>query len=257
MATQQIAKAPPDEDKAAQIVQYDSLHGPVSLSVNFVRTYFCDKATPSEAFAFMQVCRFHKLNPFLREVYLVKYGQDSAQIILGYQSWTQRAENDATYRGFTAGIILQKEEDGPLEWRPSTFYLPGETLVGGWCEVRREDRPEPVRIEVALEEYIQRTREGAPNRFWREKPGTMIRKVALAQAHREAYPSLFAGLYEQAEGDTATALPEDAVIIDAVPDQPPGPAKRATDADYPDAKEQLRMGEELARELNGPRVDHD
>ena len=204
------------EKKSAPIVKYETERGDVSLSVEFVRNYFCATATPYEAFAFIQLCRFHRLNPYLREAYLVKYGQnDPAQFIIGYQSWTQRAERDPNYQGFKAGLILsKKEEEGELRHREGTFYQQEEVLLGGWCEVKRSDRPDPVRIEVALHEYIQKTREGRPNRFWGEKPGTMIRKVAIAQAHREAYPSLFAGLFDQSELNADNDLPTDVVIVE-------------------------------------------
>ena len=45
------------------------------------------------------------------------------------------------------------------------------------------------RVEVAIQEYIQRKGDGTPNRFWAEKPGTMIQKVAMGQAFRLAYPT--------------------------------------------------------------------
>ena len=208
--TQEVA-----EKKSAPIVKYGTERGEVSLSVEFVRKYFCATATAHEAFAFIQLCRFHRLNPYLREASLVKYGQnDPAQFIVGYQAWTQRAERDPNYQGFRAGLILKGKDDA-MDLREGTFYLPEEeTLLGGWCEVIRSDRANPIRIEVSLHEYVQKNREGRPNRFWGEKPGTMIRKVAIAQGHREAYPSLFAGLYDHSELDADNDLPTDAVIVE-------------------------------------------
>jgi phage recombination protein Bet len=202
------------QDTKTPVVRYETERGEVALSVDFVRSYFCKEASPTEAFAFIRLCQYHRLNPFLREAYLVKYGErDSAQFIVGYQAWTQRAEKDPNYKGFRAGLILAKQ-DGTLEYREGTFYRQGETLEGGWCEVKLTYRSDPVRIEVAVHEYAQKTRDGRPNKFWGEKPGTMIRKVAIAQAHREAFPSLFAGLYDQAEMDGDNELPTDAVVVE-------------------------------------------
>lgn len=231
-------------EKQPGIVRYDTLHGEVALTVDYVVKYFCPKASREEAFAFMQLCRFHRLNPFLREAYLIKYGGDAAQFVIGYQAWTQRAEQDPRYKGFKAGLIFAKP-DGTLDRREGTFYQNSETLVGGWCEVYLEHRSDPVIIELALHEYIQHTRDGGPNRFWKEKPGTMIRKCAIAQAHREGFPSLFGGLYDQAEVGPDVDLPEDAIVIEgmasplAVPTTEtrpnPLPPDRATEGRQSDA----------------------
>ncbi len=201
-------------DKPPRFIKYETDRGEVALSVDYVRKYFCPNASPQEAFAFIQLCRFHRLNPYLREAYLVKYGQSApAQFIIGYQAWTQRAERDPKYQGFRAGLIIARD-NGILEHREGTFYRESETLEGGWCEVNLAGRASPVRVEVALHEYIQRAQDGKPNRFWAEKPGTMIRKVAIAQAHREAFPSLFAGLYSEGDEVPDSELPADAVVVE-------------------------------------------
>ena len=46
---------------------------------------------------------------------------------------------------------------------------------------------------MSLEEYNT----GAS--LWADKPATMIRKVALVQALREAYPEMYAGVYDSSE----------------------------------------------------------
>ncbi|MCQ5063252.1 recombinase RecT, partial [Faecalibacillus intestinalis] len=65
-----------------------------------------------------------------------------------------------------------------------------EELVGGWCEVYRKDR-EPERVEVSLDEYVCKKKDGTVNAQWSGKPATMIRKVAVAQCLREAFTSEF------------------------------------------------------------------
>ena len=198
-----------------QIVRYNSLRGEeVSLSVYFIRHYFCPRATLGEAFHFIRFCQAHQLNPFLRDAYLVKYSDsEAAQMMIGYQVWLQRAATQDDYRGCKQGIILYR--DGALERREGAFYLPEEQVVGGWCEVEVADRM-PSRVEVAIGEYIQHRKDGAVNRFWREKPATMIQKVAMGQAFRLAYPSLYAGMYDGAEITVGADLPLDSVIIEAV-----------------------------------------
>lgn len=53
--------------------------------------------------------------------------------------------------------------------------------------VYRTDTQKPFTSEVAYSEYVQKTREGQPTKFWAEKPDTMLKKVAEAQALRKAF----------------------------------------------------------------------
>lgn len=169
------------------------------LSIADVKMYLCPKATEQEAYVFLELCKARGLNPFTNEVYLIKYNdKDKAQAVVGKETFTRKAEQNPFFAGFEAGIII-KNEAGNFERREGTFYIEGEQILGGWAKVYRTDKEYPFTDEVPLSEYIQVTREGEPNKFWRTKPGTMIRKVALCHALREAFPSEFGGLYDQSE----------------------------------------------------------
>ena len=63
--------------------------------------------------------------------------------------------------------------------------------LGGWCTVHRKDRA--ITKRVSLSEY------STGKSLWATKPGTMIEKVAITQAHRDAFPSIFAGTYGEEE----------------------------------------------------------
>src|SRR5699024_2039415 len=107
----------------------------VNLTMNTVRNYLvrgnADKVTESEIIMFMNLCKYQKLNPFLNEAYLVKFGQD-AQIIVGKEAFMKRAESNPNYEGFEAGVIVIGA-DGNLIKRDGTFTLETEKLVGGWA----------------------------------------------------------------------------------------------------------------------------
>ena len=202
-----------EQSPTSQLVRYnDANNHQVALSVEFVRRYFCQKATSDEAFGFMRFCEFHQLNPFLRDAYLIKYdGSDAAQMVIGYHVWIQRADTDPRYEGFKAGIILQTEAG--LEGRQGAFYIDGENLLGGWCEVMVRDR-EPTRVEVALKEYDRQ------RALWKTHKATMIQKVAASQAFRFAFPRLFAGAYDQSEIGPDTDLPDDVITVEMSPQIP-------------------------------------
>lgn len=175
-----------------------------TLTPETVKSYLVsgdrDLVTIQEVVMFMNLCRFQHLNPWLKEAYLIKYSQnDPAALVTGKEAFLKRAEGEANYDGFRAGIIVQGEE-GEVIYRDGSFKLPGETIVGGFAEVFRKDRNHSVRAEVSFEEYAARKKDGSLNSQWSKKPTTMIRKVALVQALRESFPGTLAGMYVAEEG---------------------------------------------------------
>jgi len=185
-----------------EIVTYkDTLsNAEVSLSLTDVKRLFCPKATDQEAALFLELCRYQGLNPFVRDAYLLKFGDGVATMVVGKDSFTKRAEAHPQFAGMVAGVIVQ-DSSGAVEYRKGSLILDEEKLVGGWAEIHRMDRKIPTEIPVSFREY-DTGRSG-----WKSMPGTMIRKVALVQALREAFPNTFAGLYDAAE--MKVELPEE------------------------------------------------
>ena len=173
------------------------------LSIDDIKQYICPAATDQEAFMFLKLCQARQLNPFLNEAYLIKYG-DKATMTVGKEAFMRRAEAHPQFDGYEAGIIIQNA-DKTLERREGTFILKNEVLVGGWAKIYRKDRRQPFVSEVALHEY------NTGKSLWVSKPATMIRKVAIVQGKREAFPSEFSGMYDSAE----MGIDNPEMIIDA------------------------------------------
>lgn len=194
-----------------QLVEYEANGEMVQISPSMVKKYLVSgggNVTDGEVMMFMSLCRFQHLNPFLKEAYLIKYGSnDPATIVTGKDVFTKRAEANPNYKGKKAGIIVQKE-DGTVEEREGTMVLPSEKLVGGWARVFIKDK-EPEYQSVSFDEYAGRKKDGTLNSQWAKKPATMIRKVAVVQALREAFPDRFQGLYAQEEMATVNDVGQD------------------------------------------------
>lgn len=194
-----------------QLVEYEANGEMVQISPNMVKKYLVSgggNVTDGEVMMFMSLCRFQHLNPFLKEAYLIKYGSnDPATIVTGKDVFTKRAEANPNYKGKKAGVIVQKE-DGTVEEREGTMVLPSEKLVGGWARVFIKDK-EPEYQSVSFDEYAGRKKDGTLNSQWAKKPATMIRKVAVVQALREAFPDRFQGLYAQEEMATINDVGQD------------------------------------------------
>ncbi|MCR4293609.1 MAG: phage recombination protein Bet [Candidatus Kuenenia sp.] len=177
----------------------------VELTLDIIKKYICPLATEQEAYFFLQLCKAQRLNPFLREAYLIKYENSPATMVVGKETFTKRADKLPQYDGFKAGIIVSSGEK--IQYREGSFYTSSEILLGGWAEVYRNDRKIPFRNEVKLEEYIGRKKDGTITKMWAEKTATMIRKVPLMQSLREAFPDYFGGFYSVEEINTIDSLP--------------------------------------------------
>lgn len=192
-----IAAQQATAQKAAELkCTYKSGDDEVTLTPAFVKSYLVtgDAANVSsqEVVMFINLCKYQKLNPFLREAYLIKYGTSAAQLVVGKAAFEARADRNEKYQGCDAGIVVQKQ-DGTIEYRKGTIVIPGEKLVGGWAEVYVEGLQKPVYAAVSLSEY------STGKSVWSQKPATMIRKVAKMQALREAFPNALSGMYTAEE----------------------------------------------------------
>jgi phage recombination protein Bet len=184
------------------LVKYETDTGEVTLSYDIVKKYLVSgdpsKVTDQEVMMFINLCKYQKLNPFLREAYLIKFGNEPATLVTGKETFTKRAAKSKLCAGYEAGVIVQKE-NGEMEYRKGTLVAPNEILIGGWAKVYRKDWSVPLETSVSLQEYQRKTKDGKIFSNWANMPATMIRKVALVQALREALPEEFQGLYSPEE----------------------------------------------------------
>lgn len=187
---------------------------------------------------FMNLCKFNSLNPWLKEAYLIKFGNEPATIVAGKESFTKKAEANPKFDGFEAGIIVVNE-DQELVYRNGSMKLPGETIVGGYAEVWRKDRSHSYREEVSFEEYAGRKKDGTLNRQWASKPATMIRKVALVHALREAFPGTLGGMYSAEERGVEEPIDVD---VTEVVDSTVSDGAEDAFAGQPDGQQKLDLG---------------
>jgi phage recombination protein Bet len=196
---QQDAK---DAMKAELTVKYDVNGSQVILTPSIVQQYIVSGSgtiTMPEFKLFTELCKVRKLNPFLKEAYLIKFGSSPAQIVVGKDAVLKRAVLNPKYDGMESGVIVV-EPDGNIEERKGLFYLkPNETLVGGWAKVYRKDWTHPIYCSIAFDEAAQRKNGGELNSNWAQKPATMIEKVAKVRALREAFVEELSGMYDEDE----------------------------------------------------------
>lgn len=191
------------QDKTQDLVVKFEVEGQeIKLSKKIVQEYIVGTDVPitnQEFKLFTELCKVRKLNPFLREAYLIKYKAGTpAQLVVGKDAILKRAVLNPNYDGMECGIIVQKE-DGTIEERQGTFRLGNEQLVGGWARVFRKDWSHPTYSSVSFNEVAQRKNDGQLNSNWSTKSATMLEKVAKVRALRETFVEDLAGMYEAEE----------------------------------------------------------
>ena len=201
-----------------ELVKYESSFGLVELTPKTVKDYLVKgngDVSDQEVTLFIEMCKAQKLNPFVTgEAYLIKFGQQPAQMVIGYDTYKRRAEENPLYLCKESGIIVQR--GGEIVQKEGACLYPSESLLGGWCRVHKMKGQREVTTykEVGFNEYNK------GNAIWKEKPCTMIEKVAISQALREAFPKDYEGMYTAEE----LAPAEYAVVVGA--DEPTEPGKK-------------------------------
>ncbi len=196
-------------------IEYQVNGETINLSPSIVRNFLTNgdgNVSDQEVAYFLNLCKYQKLNPLIKECYLIKYSNKSpATMVIGKDALLKRARRNDKYKGHEAGVIVRDKESGKLEQRTGAFVLPNEELIAGWARVYVSGDAVPNEVVASMREY------GQQNAMWAGKPCTMIRKVALAQCLRESFPEDLGGMYssEEVGAEEPDAAP---VIIDPQPE---------------------------------------
>jgi phage recombination protein Bet len=192
----------------------------------YLRVFSYDKIlSSSEIQQFVQTALAGNLDPFKREIYIAVYGEGTnrkVSVLTGYQVYLKRAERTGNLDGWRAWIEGSGDQ------------------MKAMVEIFRKDWSHSFTHEVYWEEAVQKKKDGFPTQFWSKQPRFQLRKVAVAQAFRLAFPDELGGLpYESAElpdsenaaANSTTTLPagyvktsipdsEDSRVADALEDTP-------------------------------------
>jgi len=160
-----------------------------------IRQIFAPTLTSGEFDAFMQMGKATGLNPFLKEIWAVKYGNSPAQIFVGRDGYRKSAQRNPLYDYHTVDAVYSNDnfEVCSGDVKHSYGMKDRGVLVGAYCMVQRKGSSRAAYVFVDMKEYNK------GQSVWKEKPATMIKKVAEAQGLRMAFQELFSGTYDEAE----------------------------------------------------------
>lgn len=157
-------------------------------------------------FSFLvQLGKATQLNPFMREIWVVKYRRKNrdtgkfeelpAQIFIGRDGYRKAAQRQKDYEYHQVNAVYSNDKFQIIDdiiHHTYGFSNRGE-LLGSYCIVKRKSAEKPTYVMATMKEYNQK------QSLWNDKPETMIKKVAEAQALRQAFQEVLAGTYSDAE----------------------------------------------------------
>jgi len=154
--------------------------------LEYLKSFGFDKTLSStEIQQFIQTALASNLDPFKREIYIAVYGDGESRkvsFLTGYQVYLKRAERTGKLDGWQAKL------DG------------NGNQMKAIVEIFRKDWSHSFVHEVYWDEAVSKKKNGEPTQFWVKQPRFQLRKVAIAQAFRLAFPDELGGLpYESAE----------------------------------------------------------
>ncbi len=217
-----------------------ALKNDVQISIEDIKKYIAPSATDKELFLFMGIAKAYGLNPLKREIHFVKRKHkepdgrwvEVGTSIVGYEVYLKRAERTGKLDGWKCWI----EKDNI-----------GEKAI---VEIKRKDQTLPVRWEVYRKEF------DTEKSTWLKMPTFMLKKVAIAQGFRMAFPDDLGGMpyipeempHDKGRG-VSEALPKGDVVDTPVEDVPPPvpPVSEYPEFDKPGDVPKLATKEQVQR----------
>jgi len=152
---------------------------------------------------FIDISAAAQLNPFKREIYATpKFDKETKtfnmSIVIGYEVYLKNAERTGLLDGWeyeTSGSVKNND-------------LKGKIII------YRKDWTHPLKHEVYFVEYNQ------DNYIWKSKSFTMLKKVAIAQGFRLAFPEHCKDLPYAAEEMDICEIPESPKVNAEIPELP-------------------------------------
>jgi phage recombination protein Bet len=166
-----------------------------STKVQEIKKVFAPNLSDSEFSTLVGIGQATGLNPFLREIWAVKYGNNPASIFVGRDGYRKTAQSNPDYDYHLTDAVYQNDSFSVTDGEVKHSYSVKQRgmIIGAYCVVKRKKSSKPIFTFVELKEY------STGKSLWGTKPATMIKKVAEAQGLRMAFQGIFAGTYDESE----------------------------------------------------------
>ena len=156
-------------------------------------------ASDNELALFLHLAQTYGLDPFAKEIWCLKYGNQAATIFTSRDGYLKIANGRLEMDGIQSDAVYEndgliKQADGTIQ---HTYGTPERgKLIGAYAMVFRKDRSRAAYFYAPMAEY-----NAGSNPTWRKYPTAMIIKVAEACALKRAFS--ISGLVTQEEMDVS------------------------------------------------------
>jgi len=165
--------------------------------------FFPPTSTDNEIKYCLGVAKAFNLNPILKQIYFVPRGSwfkqqgqkdkwvEKVEPLAGRDSFLTLAHRSGAFESIESTTEVRN-----IPFLDGTKWTEKNELVG-ICKVWKKGYKKPFKVEVNYSEYVQKKKDGGITAFWKDKPHTMIKKVAESQCLRKAFD--ITGLYDESE----------------------------------------------------------
>lgn len=150
-----------------------------------IKKQLCKNINDDELHLFAAVCKKTGLDPFMKQIYAVKRG-DQMTIQTSIDGYRLIAERTGRYAPGRESTFVYKQD----RLFSATSYVKKQTKDGTWHEIS---------VSAHFDEY----KPNYKSQFWDTKPHVMLAKCAESLALRKAFPNELSGLYTAEEMDQA------------------------------------------------------
>lgn len=164
--------------------------------LDIIKNQIAKKCTDDELALFVQVCKKRELDPFARQIYAIKRG-DQMTIQVSIDGLRLQAQRSGKYKGQSTPLFCGA--DGV--W--TDVWLASIPPVAAKVSIYHADFVEPMVCVARYASYSQ-----TANNLWKTMPDVMLAKCAEGLAIRKAFPLETSGLYLEEEMHQAEVVEE-------------------------------------------------
>lgn len=172
--------------------------------IELVKRTIAKGATTDELELFLHLATKHGLDPFAKEIWFIKYGNQQPTIFTSRDGYLKIAHQSPDFEGIRSGVVCENDDytetaDGVVH----VYGKPRGAIIGAYAVVYNKRFRLPVVFYVPFAEY-----NNPQNPTWKKYPSAMIVKVAEAMALKRAFSiSGMVTVEEMAHHDSQTAVP--------------------------------------------------